>query len=424
VDIGLLGRQESEALRLMIDMKIKNITPNELQEFRNNNKFFLLLDVGKPAEYREMHVDNARLVPIDSLGLMQIMTLGKWSREVPLVFISRLGKRAAQACREFVFHGFENVFYLEGGSKAWEKEGRPVVCQKENLLARLSGMTLGIGILLPVLLSICGLYSTAKAETPVGQSDDETLTIAKYIAPAQPHKRALEERMKADSLGFLREARERFLKKVPGYSCNFVKQELIQGKMSKEQHMAVKCRHEPFSVAMEWTKNADRARKVLYVEGEIVGKHGEMYAKVQPNGWLARLVVNSVERDIHGKDARKSARRYIDQFGFANSLELIIRYAEIAKQRGDLDLVYSGEDQVEGRPTYRFERRLPYSEKTPLYPDALLIVHIDQEWFVPLLCESYADHDKEKLLGRYLLKDVNLNAKLTKLDFTPEAMGL
>jgi hypothetical protein len=276
---------------------------------------------------------------------------------------------------------------------------------------------------LPALAAALGVATGALAEMPETKSLDTNTAIAIRTPLTQLTKRSLHERMTADPLAFLKEAKENFEKTITDYTCTFSKQEVILGKMSEKQQMAVKCRHQPYSVLLDWTHNADQAKRALYVKDKIVGKKGEQYALVEPAGWLARLVVASVQRDIHGIDARKYARRAMDQFGFVNTLDLVIQFSDIAKASGELDLKYVGDDKVDGRPTYKFERRLPYAGENSKYPDALLVVHMDQEWLVPTKCESFADQRGQKLLGRYVLTDVDLNAGLSAADFNPDTLG-
>ena len=60
----------------------------------------------------------------------------------------------------------------------------------------------------------------------------------------------------------------------------------------------------------------------------------------------------------------------------------------------------------------------------PRWPDALLTVHIDQEWQVPVSCISYADPQGTSLLGRYLYTNVSFNVGLKSDDFSAESYGL
>ena len=215
----------------------------------------------------------------------------------------------------------------------------------------------------------------------------------------------------------MREALRRYDANVRDYTCTFEKQERVGNRMTAHQVTNVKFRESPFSVNMLWTQNEDQARRAIYVEGWWTDKSGQKLALVEPAGSVARLFVNNVFRPIDGADAQKAARRPIDQFGFANTLKRILKFCDIAEKRNELDIKYVGEGEVDGRPTYRLERRLPYTNETGRYPDRLLVVHLDKEHFLPTSCSSYADEARTQLLGRYVMTDAQFNVGLTDRDF-------
>ncbi len=228
----------------------------------------------------------------------------------------------------------------------------------------------------------------------------------------------------ADPLAFLYHCRENYDRNIRDYSCTFVKQELVRGKMTAEQETVVKCRQNPFSVNMRWIRNAADAAHVTYIESRWKDKQGQEQAWCEPAGSIARLFVKKILQPIHGKRAEKASRRTIDQFGFRNTLDLIIHYSEKAADEGVLDLRFVNRGSVDGRPTYVFERRLPYTGQEEPYPDRLLVFHIDQEWLLPTACYSYADDGRETLLGKYLLTGADFNLGLTDSDFGPDTLGL
>jgi len=197
--------------------------------------------------------------------------------------------------------------------------------------------------------------------------------------------------------------------------------ERLGGVLTPMQVTEAMFRENPFSVRLKWIKNQDKCSRVLYVANEWK-KDGSDLAVVEP-GAIARLFVPFVMRPIHGEDARKSSRRTIDQFGFRNSLELTLKYCLMAREKGILDFQFKGNDEVGGRKTLVFERHLPYTGENGIWPDRLLIVHIDQELLIPILCQAYADMDKNILLGHYEMSNIRLNPELPESTFTKEGMG-
>ena len=226
-----------------------------------------------------------------------------------------------------------------------------------------------------------------------------------------------------DPLAYLKQARDDYDRRIRDYICDFTKQELLGGRLGKEQLAQAKFREGPFSVYLHITKNPTRARRLLYVKDGIV-KDGRQQMVVQPEGPIARLLVNSVERPIDGRDARRAARKTIADFGFARSLDLLIKFADIAKQKDRLDIQYIGEGEIDGRPTYMIERRSPIDDSSYAWPDARVIVHMDQEWHLPVACFSYEDLDATRLLGKYIYTNVRLNVGLQNTDFDRKTYGL
>src|SRR6478672_3374456 len=93
------------------------ISPQQLAEIRSV-KNVELLDVRTPVEFREIHVDFARNVPLDRLDVQALMTERKGSAGEPLYVICRSGSRGKQACDKLTVAGL-NVVNVEGGTLAW-----------------------------------------------------------------------------------------------------------------------------------------------------------------------------------------------------------------------------------------------------------------------------------------------------------------
>lgn len=238
-------------------------------------------------------------------------------------------------------------------------------------------------------------------------------------APAEPLTRAaLRDLAQQDPVAFSRLCDERAESTIRDYRCTFHKQELLPGGMSPVQEISVLCRVKPLSVFMTWVKNADRARRALYIDApQFRDANGEKVAKVEPAGVIARALVAEVVRPIHGDDAKLSSRRSMEDFGFNATLKLLLKINDAALARGELDYRYVGEGEIDGRPTFIFQRFLPYTGPGGVYTDRKMIMHIDQEWLVPTAVYSYADVEGRQLLGSYVYTDVQLNPGLTDEDF-------
>ncbi len=259
-----------------------------------------------------------------------------------------------------------------------------------------------------------------RSAVPVKPSRSAAFAAPSRIEPSA--KFSIEEIAAADPVGFFEMALDRYDRSVRDYTCTFTKRELVHGRMTERQVMEVQFRENPFSVRMKWIENPDKCSRVLFVADKWV-KNGLQYAIVEP-GAIAKLFVPYVMRPIHGEDARKSSRRTIDQFGLRNSLALTLKYCKLASQQNILDFRYIGTGEVDGRPTLMFERHLPYTGEDSAWPDRALVVHLDRELLLPVLCTAYSDDAKTKLLGEYKIGDIKLNQNLPDSTFTKEGMGL
>jgi rhodanese-related sulfurtransferase len=114
-------------------MSVRTITPTELDELCRRGQSVELIDVRTPAEYREVHAEFARSVPLDLLDPRAVMEARNGSGHEPLYTICRSGSRGRQACEKFLASGYANLVNVEGGTLAWEQAGLPVVRGKKTI---------------------------------------------------------------------------------------------------------------------------------------------------------------------------------------------------------------------------------------------------------------------------------------------------
>lgn len=108
-------------------MSIAVIRPRELAQLCKDGKKIDLIDVRTSVEYREVHVNFARNIPLDQLDPAALMQARNGSATEPLYVICRSGSRGQQACEKFLKAGFSNVVNVEGGTMACVDAGLPVV---------------------------------------------------------------------------------------------------------------------------------------------------------------------------------------------------------------------------------------------------------------------------------------------------------
>ena len=219
----------------------------------------------------------------------------------------------------------------------------------------------------------------------------------------------LERLARTDHAALLKQALKRYDRSVQSYTCTFIKQERINGKLKPEQWIEVRFLERPFSVAMHWVKNAQAGDRALYVTGKY---DGEMLIKLCG----ALKIFGTVTRDPESPQVMANTLRPITRFGFRRSLESLLEVYELAARRGDGENRFAGYKQVAGRRVLVLERVLPPKQD---YPTHKTVLYLDAEWLLPLGVEGY---DWEgQLTCRYLYKDVDFSAELSEKDFTPQA---
>lgn len=266
-----------------------------------------------------------------------------------------------------------------------------------------------------VMAAVAGVWTCAGCESPApdGPSTGRPAAVQPSdTAKAETHVVKL---AKTDHIALLEHCLKRNEGRFRSYTCTLIKQERLRGKLSKEQWVRVKFRQEPFSVAMAWRKNPPAGDRILYVQGRYGGK-----MLVRPTGRLARFLAGkTVKRDPHGKEAKKNSLRTVDQFGFKNSLQALLKFYRLGKTEGVLKEEFGKYAEVYGRSAVVLIRYLPDS---PKYPSYKTLIYLDVKHLVPVCVEGY--DSAGRLICRYVYRDVKPDAGLTAKDFLPEANGL
>jgi rhodanese-related sulfurtransferase len=108
-------------------MSIATISPAALAQRHHEDPQLEVIDVRTPVEFREVHVQFARNIPLDALDPKAVIEARNGSSGKPLYMICKSGGRAQKACEMFEQAGYPNVVNIEGGTQACEAAGLPVV---------------------------------------------------------------------------------------------------------------------------------------------------------------------------------------------------------------------------------------------------------------------------------------------------------
>jgi hypothetical protein len=232
---------------------------------------------------------------------------------------------------------------------------------------------------------------------PAAALSPEAKTAVLTDSPEQMQKLAA-----SDPLEFLRKSLKWCDERVGEYTCQFQKQEKIDGTLMKTETMLMKFRAKTFSLYVKWIGDVSAGQEAIYVEGKNDGK-----VAVHPSGLLGVLFLRKVMVEPTSKLALKHSRRPLTFAGMANMLRLIIPQCEKARANGDLTLTYEGLRDQNGRPAYVFKRVLPNKND---YPCPVLTIYIDQQFLICVRTDAY-DWDGT-LLSQYIYTDILINPGL------------
>ncbi len=101
-----------------------DMTVQELKQWQDEKKKFVLVDVREPAEYKTANI-GGKLIPLNSLP----QHLAELDPEAEMVVHCKLGGRSGMAVEFLRRNGFPKARNLKGGIIAWSREIDPSVPQ-------------------------------------------------------------------------------------------------------------------------------------------------------------------------------------------------------------------------------------------------------------------------------------------------------
>ncbi|PQO38205.1 DUF1571 domain-containing protein [Blastopirellula marina] len=218
---------------------------------------------------------------------------------------------------------------------------------------------------------------------------------------------------------------ENINKNVRDYECTLVKREQISGKLTDQEFIYTKVRHEqadpsgnqvnPFGVYMYFLKPSSvKGREVLYVKGN---NNGNLMA--HEGGALLKHV--TVSLDPNGALAMRGNRYPITEVGIKN---LIVRLIEVAKQDmqyGECDVKFFNGAKINGRVCTAIEVVHPVPRKNFRFHKAHIF--IDDELQIPIRYASWdwpsQQGEEPPMLEEYTYMNMKLNNGFTDSDFDP-----
>lgn len=252
--------------------------------------------------------------------------------------------------------------------------------------------------------------------SPIQAMASVSETAESAEVPASPEEQ-MRQTLKA-KMALLEKGRA-FLETIPDYTCQFVKQELVDGELLEEQLINFKCRHQPFSVYLKW-ETGDEGREVLFTEGQ---NDNEMI--VHGGGWKARLPALSISPT--SSLALRESRYPITNVGLLELAKTMVRvHVEDLKADSVARCEKLPEQEFDGRPCEVFLVEYRNADVSPTYRKSITL--LDKEWHIPVYARNFGwpnagstatgeQLDEETLLEYYTYADIHFRQQLAEVDF-------
>lgn len=103
---------------------VSSVTPTQAVLLLNR-QHAVMIDVREAAEIEKGRIANALTIPLGELA-GKAADLAKYKSR-PVILVCASGNRSTSGVSTLTKAGFEQVFSLEGGLKAWKDAGQPVI---------------------------------------------------------------------------------------------------------------------------------------------------------------------------------------------------------------------------------------------------------------------------------------------------------
>ncbi|MBL0910954.1 MAG: rhodanese-like domain-containing protein [Bacteroidia bacterium] len=102
---------------------MRELTVQELNEWRNSGRSFVLIDVREPMEYETGNIDGVS-IPMGEV----LQRIDEIPREGDVVIHCKSGGRSGNIVRYLASElGYDNLYNLQGGMLAWKSQIDPSV---------------------------------------------------------------------------------------------------------------------------------------------------------------------------------------------------------------------------------------------------------------------------------------------------------
>jgi hypothetical protein len=207
------------------------------------------------------------------------------------------------------------------------------------------------------------------------------------------------------------------LEPVADYSCLLVKRERIAGRLTHAERLAIKLRHEPFSVYVNYlAPDKVKGQEVIYVHG-----HNDNRLLAHPNGLKGRLA-GTFKLDPQGKMAMEGNRYPVTDLGVKRMAESWLKEARHDMQFVRCSAKIIAGAKVDERPCTCVELARMERHHDSLFQVTRLF--IDAELRLPVRYEAYEwaaqPGGEPELAEEYTYLQLQTNLRFSDLDFDVE----
>ncbi len=261
------------------------------------------------------------------------------------------------------------------------------------------------------LISTASAQQTPPAGGPayrVAERADAGNSSSAQLRPGDPNEHPL--------MPALRWAREGLvgIEKIQDYTATLIKRERIGNTLGEDQYVAIKIRHKPFSVYMNFLAPASlKGQECLYIEG---ANNGKMWAH---GTGIKEKMFGTVSLLPDGNMAMQGQRYPLTQIGILNLTRRLIEVASEDVKYGECEVKYFKGAKINDRVCTCTQVVHPVPRKNFLFNVARIFV--DDQLNIPVRYEAYdwpkAAGGAPELIEEYTYLNMKLNIGLTDADF-------
>ena len=204
---------------------------------------------------------------------------------------------------------------------------------------------------------------------------------------------------------------------VQDYSATLVKKERVKGRLTDNQYLFVKVRHQPFSVYITFLGPEDfKGREVIYVEG----RNGNKLLAHEGRGWKARIGMVALKPD--SPLAMEGQRYPITMMGMRTLTKRLMEVGQEDLRYDEVEVKMHEGTKINGRTCTCIQAIHPVPRKHFRYH--LARIFIDDELEMPVRFEAFLWPNKKGgkpvLVEQYTYVNIKMNNGFTDKDFDPK----